>query len=220
MVEAAKVFEDDEPCLIVYTDAMYEEKPSVPGDADSPPLKICRMAINVYDQRDGKCWCAFEKMPDEYYEFFPELKQYVARGELAAAVGSLFSNPKLFAGRRVIHFVDNAPALSNMVNGYARMEDMAELVNLFHLALMALDVEWYGEWVPSKANIADIMTRPDRFHELEAGLGCVPEYFKFELPPMGASVDDLKAWIRTLKQRRADGHEAVPAPGWRARANA
>ena len=38
---------------------------------------------------------------------------------------------------------------------------------MFHLAVLALDMEWYGEWVPSKANIADIMTRPERYHELE-----------------------------------------------------
>jgi hypothetical protein len=36
---------------------------------------------------------------------------------------------------------------------------MARLVNLFHLALVGLECTWYGEWVPSKMNIADIMTR-------------------------------------------------------------
>ena len=67
--------------------------------------------------------------------------------------------PELFRGRRVIHFVDNAGA-PNMVNGYSGKPDMAALVNMFHLAIMALDVEWYGEWVPSKANIADIVSAP------------------------------------------------------------
>ena len=48
---------------------------------------------------------------------------------------------------------------------------MARLVNLFHLALVGLECTWYGEWVPSKMNIADIMTRPERFAELAQYLG-------------------------------------------------
>ena len=83
---------------------------------------------------------------------------------------------------------------------------------MFHLALLALDVEWYGEWVPSDANLADIMTRPIRFWELERGLGLGPavqlEHADVRsrliertlvLPPLGAHWDDLEAWYQDVR---------------------
>ena len=55
---------------------------------------------------------------------------------------------------------------SHLVNGYAGAPDSARMVNTFHGALLALRMRWYGEWVPSKANIADILTRLEHYHEL------------------------------------------------------
>ena len=98
-------------------------------------------------------------------------------------------------------------ALSNLVNGYSGKADVARLVNMFHVALLALGCEWYGEWVPSKANLADIMTRPERFHELEAGIARISSRpireFDMELPPLGAGWGDLKAWMRMMRAARA-----------------
>ena len=63
------------------------------------------------------------------------------------------------AGREVIHFVDNTTALSLAVHGYANEPDMANLVNSLHIcdAMLAIDAWW--EWVPSKANVADLPSR-------------------------------------------------------------
>ena len=55
-----------------------------------------------------------------------------------------------------------------------------------------------GEWVPSKANLGDIMmTRPERYHELLEGLRKYqwyreanpegPEEYELKLPPLGDS---------------------------------
>ena len=105
----------------------------------------------------------------------------------------------------MIHFIDNAPVLSNLVNGYSGKADVARLVNMFHVAMLALGTEWYGEWVPSKANLADIMTRPERFHELLAGLAKTSAKpvirFEMQLPPLGAEWQDLKAWMRAMRVR-------------------
>ena len=91
-----------------------------------------------------------------------------------------------------------------MVNGYAGKPDSARLVNLFHVALIALNIQWWGEWVPSKANVADIMTRTSRFHELKEGLGDAKlTETALELPPMHKTVGELKDWITALKVRRA-----------------
>lgn len=99
------------------------------------------------------------------------------------------------------------------MNGYSGKVDMAGLINMFHVALLALGVDWYGEWCPSKANVADIMTRPERFHELIEGLSKLPSEMCTEivktdlrLPPLGKSWTDLKAWMRSI---RAATDEAV-----------
>ena len=111
--------------------------------------------------------------------------------------------PIVFKDRYVIHFVDNAGSLSHLVNGYAGRADSAKIVNMFHCAIMALGMTWWGEWVPSKANIADIMTRPERFHELLKGLGAdaIVKEYDLELPPLGASAATLRDWMRTMRAR-------------------
>ena len=74
---------------------------------------------------------------------------------------------------------------------------------MFHAALIALRMRWWGEWVPSKANIADIMTRPGRFHELLAGLeqGATVQPYDFVLPPLNWETTDLVEWMRSMRDR-------------------
>ena len=205
-VSVNKLRSDDEPCLIFYSDAMYEDVERELSDGRVITIRNMPVAVYIYDQANGMHHSAnLAAIPDEFYANFPTLDNYVLRGEIVAHIMAFYSKPELFAGRRVISFVDNATALSNLVNGYAGKPDMAKFVNMFHVAVLALDIEWYGEWVPSKANIADIMTRPDRFHELREGLGVSDEFFvdfseDFVLPPMGT---DLKALMREMRRRRA-----------------
>ena len=105
-------------------------------------------------------------------------------------------------------------ARGNLVNGYSGKADMARLVNMFHVALLALGCKWYGEWVPSKANVADIMTRPERFHELLDGLRRelagkgYPEDellhgFELDLPSMDTAPGNLKGWWQHLREAAA-----------------
>ena len=116
-----------------------------------------------------------------------------------AGISALFTAPQLFKGRRVLHFVDNAGSLSHIVNGYANAADSAQLVNMFHAAAISLGIEYWGEWVPSKANIADMLTRPDRHAEWEhlrtfANVTMYP----MKLPPIGDAWSDLSVWMRAM----------------------
>ena len=77
---------------------------------------------------------------------------------------------------------------------YSGATDLARLVNLSHIACIALECEWYGEWVPSAANIADLMTRVEQrgMEELLRGLGKTKiDEFDLKLPPLGDSVENL-----------------------------
>ena len=93
------------------------------------------------------------------------------------------------------------------MTGYSSKRDAARLVNLFHTALLALGMEWYGEWVPSDANVADIMTRPERYHEMSR-FGKI-EWVDFDMPPLDANVDDLRRWIAAVREAAS----APPAVG-------
>ena len=189
---------DERDVLIIYSDCSEEDEGALHG------RRTQRQAIFAYDQRDGSHHSAHCEVSAEYIEqHFSERKTYIGVGEEAAAVAALYSlPPAMLRGRRVIHFVDNAGSLSHLVNGYASKPDSARIVNMFHAALIAFDIEWWGEWVPSKANIADIMTRPERFAELLAGLrGAELTEHELKLPPLGDDWTSLRAWMRTMRDR-------------------
>ena len=76
-----------------------------------------------------------------------------------AMVCARLTFPDVLRGRRVLHFVDNTTALSKAVHGYANEPDMAACANALHLLDAALQCDAWFEWVPSKANIADLPSR-------------------------------------------------------------
>jgi hypothetical protein len=81
--------------------------------------------------------------------------------ELLAILGAVWTfGETLFRDRQVIFFCDNTSAIGAVVNGYARAPHMAALSNALSLALAGLRCESWIEWVPSKANPADIPSRP------------------------------------------------------------
>ena len=53
------------------------------------------------------------------------------------------------------------------VHGYARRPDLAEMSNLLHMALAGLQTRPWFEWVPSKANPADLPSRPPSQEEID-----------------------------------------------------
>ena len=65
-----------------------------------------------------------------------------------------------------------------------------------------------------KANLGDIMTRPERFHELLEGLRKYqwyreanpegPKQYELKLPPLGDSWEQLKVWMRAMRARGAE----------------
>jgi len=67
----------------------------------------------------------------------------------------------LLGGCSVLHFGDNTTALSAAVSGRAESEAMRRMVLHYALAVAEEGSEIFVEWVPSKANVADIPSRPD-----------------------------------------------------------
>ena len=110
--------------------------------------------------------------------------------------------PDVLRGRRVLCFVDNTVALSKAVHGYANEPDMAAAVNALHACDAALAADAWFEWVPSKANVADLPSREESTWDtgdaaLMAELRARPGYEWRELQlPTAAELDDPIVMLR------------------------
>ena len=73
-----------------------------------------------------------------------------------------------------MHFIDNTVAQSALVHGYARTDDLADISNGFHLMAAGLLTAAYFDYVPSKANIADLPSRGEFALPRALGADVVP----------------------------------------------
>ena len=83
-------------------------------------------------------------------------KTYIAELETLAAIAVYSTYPALIKGRKVVHYIDNAVALSALVHGYSGKPDLAKSVNVFYLQMLSLRASVYFDYVPTKANIQEI----------------------------------------------------------------
>ena len=72
---------------------------------------------------------------------------------------ALVERPDLFRNRRGLWFLDNVAAVMTLVRGRSSNADLAKLGHLIHLALFALRAQGYWEYVQSKSNWADDISR-------------------------------------------------------------
>ena len=87
--------------------------------------------------------------------------------------------------------MDNTVALSAFVHGYVGKEDLAQLVNVYHMTAAALRARTYLDYVPSKANIADLPSRGEYAltHSMGAARG------KMLVPGLAELESPLEAWF-------------------------
>ena len=65
----------------------------------------------------------------------------------------------LFRHRHGLWFLDNVAAVMTLVRGRSSNADLAKLGHLIHLALFALRAQGYWEYIQSKSNWADDISR-------------------------------------------------------------
>ena len=159
---------DSVPPLIVYTDAMFEERGGLP---------FVRIGWSVFDPITRSAFHSDFELPSWYFDIFaPHRRTYIMQGEGVGAIAPLLSLPSWFRGRSVVQFQDNTAALSALVHGYASKPDMCRIVSVFHIAQFCLRARVWFEWVPSAANLADLPSRLeyDRFLRIVPGSIWVP----------------------------------------------
>ena len=107
--------------------------------------------------------------------------------------------------RKVNHFIGNTVALSALVHGYSGKPDLAKSVNVFYLQMLASRASVFFEYVPSKANIADLPSRrlyAQLQHELRGlqAADAVPD--TLVVPSVGVWSLPLSRWVRPRASAR------------------
>ena len=197
------------PPLLVYTDASFwkagKSRPS--SGACLAPHSSFRGALGavVFDPVDSRVYVAAADPPWALLlsSWRTHFKTYIAELEALAAISVYSTYPALFAGRRVNHMIDNTVALSALVHGYSGKPELAKSVNVFYLQTVRLRANVYFDYVPSKANIADLPSRA-AWPELRAELAGLTVAGGF---PDSLVVPDVAAWHAPLHSWLA------PSPG-------
>ena len=108
--------------------------------------------------------------------------------------------PERFVGRDVLCFVDNEAACSALVRGSSSSHDVEMLVQAFHVSLASLSAHAWIEWIDSKSNPSDGLSRTGLQDEwTRARTEWLPSEAKE--PPWHLFNADLPGWIETLGAR-------------------
>jgi len=201
-----------DPPLIIYSDASFSRRrrrdtrrPDRPSDqcSDSLDTRHLRGALGavVFDPTDGSARFALAEPNWALLLSSWELnrKTYIAELETLAAVSVYNTYGSLIQGRKVLHFIDNTVALSALVHGYSGKPELAKMVNIFYLQMIGLRTSVFFDYVPSKANIADLPSRADLARlrlELRGLLirGGAPDLLA--VPSVAEWSSDLTSWTR------------------------
>jgi len=84
---------------------------------------------------------------------------HIAQLELSMVLYALIERPDLFRHGHGLWFLNNVAAVMTLVRGRSSNPDLAKLGHLIHLALCALRAQGYWEYVQSKSNWADDISR-------------------------------------------------------------
>ena len=198
--------------LLVYTDASFSTKRARAGDhsrecRDPHAHLVGFLGAVVYDPDTGVVHVA-EGKPNWAVllaSWRDDFKTYIAELEMLAAISVYTTFPSLFSGRSATHYVDNTVALSALVHGYAGKPELAKSVNIFYLQTVALRTAVYFDYVPSKANIADLPSRR-MFELLESELVGLrrtsPPHRKLRVPSVAEWDADLTSWAHHSEGER------------------
>ena len=97
-------------------------------------------------------------MWEEGGETMPRMWQVFA-DEALASVAVPWNFPNLLRGRDVVWFIDNEAAAATLIRGSAKVEDADGIAQVAHLLYAALHARVWFEWVDSKSNPSDGLSR-------------------------------------------------------------
>ena len=98
-------------------------------------------------------------IPDSLYDLWTPGDKKIAQLELMMVLYVLITRPAFFRGRRGIWFIDNLAALMSLIRGRSSSPDLDRISSMIHVALFALRCWTWWEYIPSKSNWSDSISR-------------------------------------------------------------
>ena len=97
--------------------------------------------------------------PESLYPLWGPGEQKIAQLELSMVLFALVSRPNSFRSRRGVWYIDNTAALMCLIRGRSDNPDLSRLAQLIHLCVFSFQAWVYWEWIPSKSNWSDAISR-------------------------------------------------------------
>ncbi len=138
------------PCLL-YTDAS-----DVPGRS---PQQV--LGAYLFDPVDGNQSFSSSEVPPHFVELWQQRKSYMGQLEILAAFFGLSAWEAQLVDRKILLFVDNDSAASNIVRGYSPLLDSGALAGAFWVLASSMRASVYIDRVESKSNPSDGPSRLD-----------------------------------------------------------
>jgi hypothetical protein len=153
-----------EPAVVVYTDASTEF-----GEFG------LRIGGLLFTSEHAPALCLSHDIPADAQARLLHRENQVLPAELLAVTATVWSFQHTLRGRDTIFFIDNQAAWSSIIRSASRVEDCALISLVTNLLLMLFDVRPWFEYVNTKQNPADILSRegfssPDVMHCVQEGV--------------------------------------------------
>ena len=139
------VFPSTSPCLCAASDAAFESGKGSGG----------LLVLSPSGQRLG----TVPLIDDRVLGLWPEDQVVIAQLELLMILQGLLCFPDAFRSRSGIWWVDNVAALMALVKGTGRNSSLDAMAQMIHLLLFHLQVQLWFEWIESKSNWTDSISR-------------------------------------------------------------
>lgn len=147
------VWTGSEPPVLVYSDASW---PSYMDGEDSVKIPRVGWVVMIPGRQPLGFTCVVNH--SILSRLAPRRQQIMAL-EAFAAVAAPWTSPELFQGRDILWFIDNESAISSLVRGSSRPEDVDNIAAMATVQALQLSFRPWYEWIDSKSNPSDGLSR-------------------------------------------------------------
>ena len=93
------------------------------------------------------------------YDLWEPGDRKIAQLELVVILQALVCRPHGFRERRGVWFIDNVTVLMTLIRGRSDSPDLEIMSGIIHALLFAYKTWIFWEWIPSKSNCTDSISR-------------------------------------------------------------
>jgi len=138
----------------VYSDASWECKDTAAIEAAAIPPRLGWVII-MDDVVLGRTMA----LPQEIVDTWIHRKTQIFAAEAVVPILAMILEPDIFKGKDVVWFIDNEPAVSSLIRGSTKAEDVGHLAAAAQIQALRLGAAVWFEWVASDDNPSDGLSR-------------------------------------------------------------